>query len=348
MKKQKINIDEVLKKTMPLKATAFVENIRLVEKYAKQAVNEMYEQTTTVVSEAEYKKNNGKKIYIVDTCALMHHPDLFLYFEDEEYVRIPTKVIDELGKIKDKRNKKYGAELSEIARMLAREIERTYLKVYNKNNKVRLMIENAAPELLPRELDPDVPDNQILSVALKYKNWDVFIISDDGVFRLAAMAQRIVAMNSEDFINQHKEHYKSLEERIKECNSETNTEITSKDIASDTEPEEASERLADKIAKAVGNIILEPSVQSEEEDGSQELAIDDLPIRELKKYIPDFNEPVFSYLQSNQVKTVGAFRHLTESKVRNMPAKGKQMVYKNTVMRAVKQLDSIIAKIKLK
>ena len=112
--------------------------------------------------------------------------------------------------------------------------------------------------------------------------------------------------------------------------------------------QEASERLADKIAKAVGNIILEPSMQSEEEDDSQELAIDDLPVRELKKYIPDFNEPVFSYLQSNQVKTVGVFRHLTESKVRNMPAKGKQMVYKNTVMRAVKQLDSIIAKIKLK
>ena len=348
LKKQKINIDEVLKKTMPLKATAFVENIRLIEKYAEQAINEMYEQTTTIVSDAQSKKNNGKKIYIVDTCALMHHPDLFLYFEDEEYVRIPTKVIDELGKIKDKRNKKYGAELSETARILAREIERTYLKVYNKNNKVRLMIENAAPELLPRELDPDVPDNQILSVALKYKNWEVFIISDDGVFRLAAMAQRIVAMNSEDFINQHKEDYKSLEERIKECNSETNTEITSKDIASDTESEEASERLADKIAKAVGNIILEPSMQSEEEDASQELAIDDLPIRELKKYIPDFNEPVFSYLQSNQVKTVGAFRHLTESKVRNMPAKGKQMVYKNTVMRTVKQLDSIIAKIKLK
>ena len=131
------------------------------------------------------------------------------------------------------------------------------------------------------------------------------------------MAQRIVAMNSEDFINQHKEHYKSLEERIKECNSET-------------------------------NIILEPAVQPEEGNASQELPIDDLPVRELKKYIPDFNEAVFSYLQSNQVKTVGAFRHLTEGKVRNMPAKSKQMVYKNTVMRAVKQRDSIIAKIKLK
>lgn len=89
-------------------------------------------------------------------------------------------------------------------------------------------------------------------------------------------------------------------------------------------------------------------MQPEEGNASQELPIDDLPVRELKKYIPDFNEPVFSYLQSNQVKTVGAFRHLTEGKVRNMPAKSKQMVYKNTVMRAVKQRDSIIAKIKLK
>lgn len=95
-------------------------------------------------------------------------------------------------------------------------------------------------------------------------------------------------------------------------------------------------------------IILEPAVQPEEGNALQELSIDDLPVRELKKYIPDFNEPVFSYLQSNQVKTVGAFRHLTEGKVRNMSAKSKQMVYKNTVMRAVKQRDSIIAKIKLK
>lgn len=95
-------------------------------------------------------------------------------------------------------------------------------------------------------------------------------------------------------------------------------------------------------------IILEPAVQPEEGNALQELSIDDLPVRELKKYIPDFNEPVFSYLQSNQVKTVGAFRHLTEGKVRNMSAKSKQMVYKNTVMRAVKQMDSIIAKIKLK
>lgn len=46
---------------MPLKATAFVENIRLIEKYAEQAINEMYEQTSTMVSDVQSKKNNGKK-----------------------------------------------------------------------------------------------------------------------------------------------------------------------------------------------------------------------------------------------------------------------------------------------
>ena len=79
----------------------------------------------------------------------------------------------------------------------------------------------------------------------------------------------------------------------------------------------------------------------------ENLKIDALSIRELKKYISDFNESVFVYLQSNHINTVGEFRHLTESKVRNMPAKGKQMVYKNTIIQAVKQMDTIIAKIKL-
>ena len=87
---------------------------------------------------------------------------------------------------------------------------------------------------------------------------------------------------------------------------------------------------------------------SSEEPAMGELAIDDMPIRELKKYISDFNEPVMSYLTSCGIKTIGAFRKLTESKVGNLPAKGKQMVYKNAVMRAVKQMNTIIPKIRLK
>ena len=77
------------------------------------------------------------------------------------------------------------------------------------------------------------------------------------------------------------------------------------------------------------------------------MLIDNMPIRELKKYVSDFNEPVFSFLVACKVKTIGDFRKLNESKVRCFAAKGKQMVYKNTVIRAVKQMDQIIPKIKL-
>ncbi len=352
-----INIDEVLKKTLPKPAEAFTENLRRLEKYTEQVVTEAYSQTDiTWDKEITLKRNcEQRKIFILDTCALMHHPDLFMYFADDEYVRIPTKVIDELGKIKDKRNKKYGVEFSDKARLIAREIERTYLKLFNKENKVRLMVENSAPELLPRDLDKDVPDNQILSVALKYKDWETYIVSDDGVFRLAAMAQHIAAINSEEFIEKHKETYKSLENRIKEYNANGTTSQINKAAEKQTMGKEkakldfVSDALVDKMKAVVGSSILAGDIKSDENEGNREenLKIDALSIRELKKYISDFNESVFVYLQSNHINTVGEFRHLTESKVRNMPAKGKQMVYKNTIIQAVKQMDTIIAKIKL-
>ena len=160
---QKINVYTVLNKSMPEKAEAFIENMKAVEQYVNQIVNVEYDEVVADIDREKTEKNAvKKKIYILDTCALMHHPEIFMYFGDEEFIRIPTKVIDELGKIKDKRNKKYGTELADTARIIARDIDRIYLKMFNRKNKVRLMIENAAIDLLPKDLDPEVPDNQIL------------------------------------------------------------------------------------------------------------------------------------------------------------------------------------------
>ena len=346
---QQINVYAVLNKSMPEKAEAFIENMKAVEQYVNQIVNAEYEEVVADIDREKTEKNAvKKKIYILDTCALMHHPEIFMYFDDEEFIRIPTRVIDELGKIKDKRNKKYGAELADTARIIARDIDRLYLKIFNRKNKVRLMIENAAIDLLPKDLDPEVPDNQILSVAMKYNGWDTVIVSDDGIFRLAASAQNITSTNSEDFIEQHKDAYKSLDERIKETNGSNKSETLDKKEENIIDKNDAG-TMADKIASVVGNMFSsEEKTELSGEKQVTKLVIDDLPIRELKKYVPDFNEPIFAYLQSNQIKTVGEFRMLTESRVRSFPAKGKQMVCKNTIMRAVKQMDSIISKIKLR
>ena len=75
------------------------------------------------------------------------------------------------------------------------------------------------------------------------------------------------------------------------------------------------------------------------------LAIDNLPVRELKLYAADFDDKVISYLETNKIKTIGDFRKLTVSKVNLLPAKGKQLVHRNTVMRRVQEMDTIIAKI---
>lgn len=325
-----INVYDVVKNTDADKAMSFFENMREIEKSIEREIQGAYQQVeleTRIVASSAKKK----KMYVLDTCALMHKPDLLLYFTDEEYVRIPTKVIDELGKIKDKRNRKYDTSLSDTARILARDIDTHYLKLFNQNNKVRFMIENAALDLLPTDLDPNVPDNQILSVALKYKDWDTYIVSDDGVFRLTSKAQNIQAITSEQFIESHKNSYKSIVDWLKDNEIVSTTEAETKVIESVMAEETESNQI-------------ENATPTEE---FVEMSIDDMPIRELKKYVPDFNEPVFSFLVACKVKTIGDFRKLNESKVRSFAAKGKQLVYKNTVMRAVKQMNQIIPKIKL-
>lgn len=324
-----INVYDVIRQEDSVKAMAFTDNMHAIEMAIEEELKGVYQQVEEQHKEGSEKREMSQ-LYVLDTCALIHHPNLLQFFKEDEYVRIPTKVIDELGKIKDKRYMKYGAETSDIARILARDISTCYLPLFNCQDKIRLLIENAAVELLPKDLDPSVPDNQILSVALKYKNWKTYIISDDGVFRLATEAQNIKAITSNEFIASHQEHYKDLREWIK------NTNIQGGKVEKEMENQNAVNSLENASE----------STKEDKKEVFQELSIDDLPVRELKKYT-DMDEPVLAYLTGRGIKKIGDFRRLTESSVGSFPAKGKQVVYKNTVMRYVKQMDRIIPLIKL-
>ena len=59
------------------------------------------------------------------------------------------------------------------------------------------------------------------------------------------------------------------------------------------------------------------------------------------------DDKVLSFLQANQIKTIGDFRKLTESRARGFAVKGKQDIYKNTLLRILKRKDEILSKIKL-
>lgn len=320
-----INVYDVIKQSDDNKANAFIENMREIEKCIKHEIEGVYQQEeeqTNVLPTSTEKK----KMYILDTCALMHEPELLLYFAEDEYVRIPTKVIDELGKIKDKRNDKYDVELSKTAKDMVWHIGKYYMKYFNQQNKVRFIIENAEIDNLPVDLDPNVPDNQILSVALKYKDWDTYIISDDGAFILTAISQNMKGITSEEFIKTHKESFKAFDEMKQQVEKLSNV----KKVLVETQGEEV---VRSQIVDENNEFI--------------EMSIDDLPLRTLKKYVPDFNEQIFAYLNSCKIKTIGDFRKLNETKIGLMPAKGQQQIYKNNILRTVKQMDQIISKIKL-
>ena len=160
---------------------------------------------------------------MLDTCALMHEPELFCYFRDDEYIRIPVKVIEELDKIKDKRSRKAGSReeamaASKTAGYLLREIGRTYSPLFNRQDNFRFLQEFSDESLLHPDLDPESPDNKILSVALKYRDWQVTVLTDDNAMANKARLLGFETLKAAEFMESHRAFYKSLEARIKEAN----------------------------------------------------------------------------------------------------------------------------------
>lgn len=312
----KIDIYKIISQIDESKGKAYVENISKINQLLNTFIASEYDLT-----KANYVKDGKtaiQKVYVIDTCALIHNPNILLYFNDDDLVRIPTKVIDELGKIKDNRSEKYNLEASSVARNIARNINEEYLGLFNADNKIRLLIENADTTLLPEDLDPQVPDNQILSVALKYSDCDTTIISDDNVFALASISQNIKTISSSEYIKENESNKKTIDSWKEKVNKVPLVSLP-----------EGKHDLQDEIEKAKTN---------------SEVDIDSLPIRELMKYAPELTNPVMSLLVANSIKTVGQFRSLTLQTADSLKAKGKQSIHKKAIKRAISNIDVIIEK----
>ena len=324
-----VNVYSEMKALDSDKAEAYFENLDTIKQKVQMMMNH---ETQSMKSRIQTQNTTeapvaAQRMYIIDTCALMHHPEVFLSFKPEDFVRIPTKVIDELGKIKDMRSSKYSSDLSRQAARLISDIEQKYLKLFNSENKMRLMIENADLDLLPPDLDKKVPDNQILSVALKYKDWDTVIISDDGAFRLTASAQKLKTMTSEEFLTDHEMYRRSFEhwvENFKKAGGSLHKEAP---IASST---------SGTVQKIFEPAKPADSFSSIEQKNFADPSIDSLPVRELKKVLEqDLTEQACTLLQNNGIKTIGQFKQLTPQAAQGLKAKGKQTILRNNIVRAV-------------
>ena len=201
----------------------FYENLRFVKEVVDKVITgELVEKH--YVSSQENEKID-KKIYVMDTSALLNEPYIFKYFYEDEYIRIPVRVIDELGKIKDyhsgynSKKTKDGQYLSMTARHVCKDIYNKYLDELNREDSIRFVLEPAEDiKSIPASLDVTVPDNWILANVLYYKNWDVTLISDDTQFRLLNDSYGMKSISSKGFIDSHtgKRQSKPLVKKVKQ------------------------------------------------------------------------------------------------------------------------------------
>ena len=111
----------------------------------------------------------AKKIYVLDTSVCLTDSHSLLSFENNDIV-LPLKVLEEIDNHK-KRQDSVGANAREVIRKLdsLRETGSLYKGVQVGENKGKIYVKLCRRENLPDDLDLNIPDNEIIAVAINQK-----------------------------------------------------------------------------------------------------------------------------------------------------------------------------------
>lgn len=131
-----------------------------------------------------------KKVFIVDTCALMKEPALISWFDDSKSLLvIPTVVLEELDKKKNSPDDDEAYYAREAIRNINNYKSYAWLKIG----------EDSYPELLSKDLDKKLNDNKILSIAIKYSAKQPVLLTDDINFGNKANSQQVKNMSLDTY-----------------------------------------------------------------------------------------------------------------------------------------------------
>lgn len=128
------------------------------------------------------------KTYVIDTNVLMKYPQILTKFGEDKVV-LPSKLFQELEGLKHSEDEKTKRTAIHSINYLNNLRKKRDLSKGIKNKYGGLLIsENSHEECLPPDLSISQPDNEILSVALYFKqqNEDVILMTEDGSFSLIA------------------------------------------------------------------------------------------------------------------------------------------------------------------
>ena len=139
---------------------------------------------------ATVRTDNDIATYVIDTNVFINCPDILDRIRPQDRIVVPTKVVDELDKLK--------VTLSPDDKPKAESALRNLNSKYDTN---RLRMENADTQYLPSDLRRNNPDNLILSVAMKFKNHNVILLTSDNGLQLKARGLGLRTQSLRDFLN---------------------------------------------------------------------------------------------------------------------------------------------------
>src|SRR5207245_4865466 len=139
-----------------------------------------------------------KKIYVLDTNVLLHDPNAIFSFQDNEVV-IPLVVIEEVDGQKRRQD-----EVGRHGRLVAHYLDQLRLQgklsegvALTHGGKLRVQLKHDSPLHLPRDLDPNKPDNQVIALTLHLRadnpQTPLTLASKDINVRVKADALNLVA-----------------------------------------------------------------------------------------------------------------------------------------------------------
>jgi rRNA-processing protein FCF1 len=205
-KKARANLNEFLRKRASIAKTAiagtdyFDKPDFALYQEAQSLVRDVIETITPYLGA---QSANFDEIYIVDTCAVMAHPELMDSFKtNRAALIIPKTVLEELDRNKMKKEDEVDIKAQRAIKKIAE------CRDLTKQGKKWLFFEEGNASLLPKEYNnaekQPSGDDMILSVALKYKLKDPVIITNDINLSNKLYGEFIKQVSSDAFLKKTK------------------------------------------------------------------------------------------------------------------------------------------------
>lgn len=135
------------------------------------------------------KSSIKRNIYIIDTNVFVNCPDIISKIGDKYLVVLSAKVIDELDRLKIK-----------LSSDEKRNVEAALRYINKAMDKSNVRMELSDLSLLPNDFDKRSPDNNILTVALKFKSENPILLTSDNGLQVKAKGLNMKTISLREFL----------------------------------------------------------------------------------------------------------------------------------------------------